>query len=57
MRIISSEFMKIKGDLIIICEKNTPAYPLNSNIKIVTSAKNAEHKNGISLFQNPKISS
>ena len=48
--------MKIKGDL-MICEKNTPAYTYISNIKIMTSAKNAEHKSGVSLLQHQIISS
>ena len=31
-------------------EKNEPAYPKISNVGITMSFKNAEHKNGFSLF-------
>ena len=40
----------------MICEKNKPAYPLISNVKMTTSVKNAEHKNRVSLFKYLKIS-
>ena len=41
----------------MICEKNKPAYPYISYVKIKTSVENAEHKNGVSLFKHLKVSS
>ena len=40
----------------MICEMNEPAYPYISDVKITTSVKNAEHKNGVSLFKHLQIS-
>ena len=40
----------------MICEKNKPAYPYFSTVKITTWVENTEHKNGVSLFKHLKIS-
>ena len=45
--------MKILGNLMIF-ENNKPAYPSIYNVKITTSVKNEEHKNGLSLFKHLK---
>ena len=38
----------------MIFENNKPAYPSIYNVKITTSVKNEEHKNGLSLFKHLK---
>ena len=35
----------------MFCETHKPAYPSISNDKSTTSAENAEHKKGVSLFK------
>ena len=44
------------GSFVDLQEKETNI-PIISNVKITTSAKSVEHKNGVSLFKHLEISS